>query len=157
VLDVGTTVRAILRRFYLVRLLDHRVRREDYYKGRRSTRVRAQRKQDYRSIEQLIKDPGDEFEKDESNQRRRPGRADTKAFVDLLAMFYPNLKLPDKQIPSADDREYREKHFKLKNQLNCAHNWYLLQQKFALGIPALVPCREFQIGTDKEAVLVSII
>jgi hypothetical protein len=147
-LDVGTTVHTILQRFYLVRLLDHRIQREDYYKGRRSSRVRAQRKQDYQSIERLTRDPGVQLEKDESNQRR-PGRADTKAFEDLLAMFYPNLKQPDKQNPSVHDREYREKHLKLKNRLNCARNWYLLQQKFPLGILALVPCGEFQIGTDK--------
>jgi hypothetical protein len=51
VLNSGIKVRAILRRFYLVRRLDHRILREDYYKGRRSKRVRAQRKQDHQSIE----------------------------------------------------------------------------------------------------------
>jgi hypothetical protein len=149
VLDTGTAVRGIIRRFYLVRLLDHRVQREDYYKGRRSVRVRAQRKQDHRSIEQLIQDPGDQWEGDVSNRMRRPGRADTKAFADLLATFYPHLKQPDKQNPSAGDREYREKYWKLRNRLKSARNWYLLQQKFPLGILALVPCGEFQIGTDK--------
>lgn len=149
VLDVGTTVRAILRRFYLVRLLDHRIQREDYYKGRSSARVRAKRKQDYWSLEKLSKDADDQVEKDETNRRQRAGRADTKAFADLLSKFYPYLKQPDKQNPSADDREYREKHLKLKNRLNCARNWYLLQQKFSLGILALVPCGEFQIGIDK--------
>lgn len=144
-LDVGTTVRTILRRFYLVRLLDYRIRREDYYIGRRSSRIRAQRKQDYRSIERLTRDPGIQLEKDES----RPGRADAKAFEDLLAMFYPNLKRPDKQNPSVHDKEYDDKHSKLKNRLNCARNWHLLQQKFSPGILALVPCGEFQIGTDK--------
>jgi hypothetical protein len=144
-LDVGTTVRTILRRFYLVRLLDHRTRREDYYTGRRSSRIRAQRKQDYRSIERLTRDPGAQLEKDES----RPGRADAKAFEDLLAMFYPNLKKPDKKNPSVHDKEYDDKHLKLKNRLNCARNWHLLQQKFPPGILALVPCGEFQIGTDK--------
>jgi hypothetical protein len=149
VLDVGTAVRAILRRFYLVRLLDHRIQREDYYKGRRSARVRAQRQQDHESIDLLTKDLDDQLEESESNRRRRPGRADTKAFADLLAMFYPHLKLPDKQHPSANDGEYREKYWKLKNRLKSARNWYLLQQKFSLGILALVPCGEFQIGADK--------
>ncbi|QSS58853.1 hypothetical protein I7I51_08282 [Histoplasma capsulatum] len=43
------------------------------------------------------------------------GRADTYAFRDLLAMLYPHLKLLDQENPSADDREYQEKHTKLKN------------------------------------------
>jgi hypothetical protein len=69
VLDSGIKVRAILRRFYLVRRLDHRIHREEYCQGRRSKRVRAQRKQDHQSIEQLLEDRGNQLERDESNQR----------------------------------------------------------------------------------------
>jgi len=148
VLDVGTAVAAILRRFYLVRLLDYRIQREGYHKEGRSRRVRAQRREGYQSLELLSNDTDDQY-RDESNPRRRPGRANTKALADLLAMFYPNLKPPNKHSPSTDDREYREKHLKLKNRLNCARNWHLLQQKFSLGILPLVPCGEFQVGTDK--------
>jgi hypothetical protein len=149
VLDVGTAVRAILRRFYLVRLLDCRIRQEDYYKSRRSTRIRTQRKQNHQNIEQLTENSDDQSGKDGSDQRRRSGRADTKAFADLLTIFYPNFRQPDKQNPSAHDKVNREKHLKLKNRFNCARNWYLLQQKFSFGILALVPCGEFEIGTDK--------
>src|SRR5436190_22879891 len=60
-----------------------------------------------------------------------------------------NLTLPNKKNPSAGDREYHEKHTKLRNRLNSARNWYLLQQKFSPGILALVPCGEFQIRADK--------
>jgi hypothetical protein len=85
------------------------------------------------------------LEKDES----RPGRADAKVFENFLAMFYPNLKKPDKKTPSVHNKEYDDKHLKLKNRLNCARNWHLLQQKFPPGILALVPCEKFQIETDK--------
>ncbi len=40
ILDVEIIVRVILRRFYLIRLLDHRIQRKDYYKDQRLTRVR---------------------------------------------------------------------------------------------------------------------
>jgi hypothetical protein len=154
VLDAGTAVRAILRRFYLVRLLDRRVQREDYYKERRSSRVRAQRKQDHNSIKQLTEDL-DSLSEDRSTGRQRPGRADTNAFADLLATFYPNLKQSGRPGHLAEDREYRESYWKLKNRLKSARNWYLLQQKFSIGILALVPCGEFQIGADKYALLSS--
>ncbi|PGG94969.1 hypothetical protein AJ79_10338 [Helicocarpus griseus UAMH5409] len=50
------------------------------------------------------------------------GRADSSTFQDLLINFYPHLKVPDRKNPLADDSEYYEKHTKLKNQLNSAHN-----------------------------------
>jgi hypothetical protein len=149
VLDVGTTVRSIFRRFYLVRFLEHWIRQEDHYKGRRSTRMRSQHKQDHQSIDLLTADSDDHSKAGESGRRRRPGRADAKAFADVLAMSYPNLKRPDKNHLSVDDREYREKYWELKNRLKSARNWYLLQQKFPFGILALVPCGEFQIAADK--------
>lgn len=148
VLDAGTAVRDILRRFYLVRLLERRIQREDYYKKRRSARVRAQHKRDYKSIEQLVEDPDDQLD-EESMGKQRSGRPDANAFADLLATFYPDLKPSDRPSHLAKDREYRENYWKLKNRLKSARNWYLLQQKFSPGIMALVPCGEFKIGTDK--------
>jgi hypothetical protein len=44
ILDIGTAIRVIFRRFYLVRLLNYRIQREDYYKGRKLIRVRTQYK-----------------------------------------------------------------------------------------------------------------
>ncbi|QSS63445.1 hypothetical protein I7I51_00503 [Histoplasma capsulatum] len=124
-LDSGTTIRAILRRFFLVQLLGRRLECEKEYKGRRSARVAAQQ------------------------SLGGSTRADSSAFRDLLTMFYPHLKVPDRRNPSADDSEYLEKHTRLKNRLNSARNWYLLQEKFKSGILALVPCGELRIGTDK--------
>jgi hypothetical protein len=106
-LDGGTAVCTILRRFYLVRLLEHRIRREGYYRGRRSTRIGVNRTQDHQRIDMLTEDLNNQL--GQPNRRRRRGRANTNAFADLLATFYPHLKRPDKQNPSADDREYREK------------------------------------------------
>jgi hypothetical protein len=107
-LDVGTAVCTILRRFCLVRLLEHRIRRENYYRGRRSTRVGVNRTQDHQRIDIVTEDLNNQL--GQPNRRRRRGRANTNAFADLLVIFYPHLKRPDKQNPSADDREYREKY-----------------------------------------------
>jgi ribosome-associated protein YbcJ (S4-like RNA binding protein) len=50
ILDTGTVIRAILRRFYLIRLLNHRIQQEDYHENRKSTKIRTQRKQNYKNI-----------------------------------------------------------------------------------------------------------
>ncbi len=42
------------------------------------------------------------------SRRRRPGRADTNTFTDLLTTFYPNLKQPDRTTYLTENREYRE-------------------------------------------------
>ncbi|OJD22264.1 hypothetical protein ACJ73_06394 [Blastomyces percursus] len=139
-LDSGVTIRAILRRFFLVQLLNCRLRREDDHKNRRSIRVAA-----LQSRGGLTKDTG------------FSGRADSSAFRDLLTTFYPHLEVPDRRNPSADDSEYLEKHTKLKNRLNAARNWYQLQQKFSPGILALVPCGELRIGTDKFVATVDLV
>ncbi|EDN04282.1 predicted protein [Histoplasma mississippiense (nom. inval.)] len=92
-LDSGVTICAILRRFFLVQLLNCRLRREDDHKNRRSVRVAAQQ-----SRGGLIKDTG------------FSGRADSSAFRDLLMTFYPRLKIPDRRNSSVDDNvlcEYR--------------------------------------------------
>lgn len=50
---------------------------------------------------------------------------------------------------TAPDQRSREARISAPKTGNRARNWYLLQQKFSLGILALVPRGEFQIGIDK--------
>jgi hypothetical protein len=67
VLDIGTAVRAIFRRFYLIRLLDHRIQRENYYKNRKLIRVKTQHKQNYQNLELLNQNPDDQLAESELN------------------------------------------------------------------------------------------
>ncbi len=96
-LDVGTKIRAILRRFYLIRLLDQRIRREKYYKNQNV----SQPKYDYKSIGRAIY-PNDQFKKNVANRRWQSGRADSKTFTNLLSKSYPHLK--------QDHGDYQEKY-----------------------------------------------
>lgn len=57
-LKIRTVARAILRRFYLICLFERCIKQEDFYKGRRSARVRAQRTKSLKNIERLVKDSG---------------------------------------------------------------------------------------------------
>jgi hypothetical protein len=138
-LESGTTIRVILRRFFLVRLWDQRLQLQDYYNRRKSARIAAQRSS---------RTPVDDADVS--------GRADSIALRKLLTMFYPHLKEPSEGDPAADKGEYGEKYRKLKNRLSSARNWHALQQRFSPGILALVPCGEFQIGADKFVTAVNI-
>ncbi|KAI1936142.1 hypothetical protein LOZ57_006786 [Ophidiomyces ophidiicola] len=118
-LDSATTRRTILKRFFLVRLMGERLRREETYRHQST------------GPPQIGADT--------------QSRADSNAFHDLLFMFYPHLKNEAK-----DSKEYIGKYTKLKNRLSWARNWYLLQDRFSLGILALVPCSdELRIGADR--------
>jgi len=145
-LDAATSLTAILRRFQLARLLDHRIRRENHHKTQRPLRPIRHHKYSQERLDILT---GAVPEPDRQIQQERWGRANTKALIDLMADFYPLLQRPEKSRPAPTDAEYWEKHKKLKNRLSCARNWYLLQQKFSPGILALVPCGDGLVPTDR--------
>lgn len=52
-LDMASSVSAVLRRFHFIRLLDHRISRENYHKDRRSSRVTGDHKHGYQRLELL--------------------------------------------------------------------------------------------------------
>ncbi|EQL37996.1 hypothetical protein BDFG_01013 [Blastomyces dermatitidis ATCC 26199] len=127
VLDSKSTLRTLLRRFFLVRLLDSRNQSENSFKIRRTQSA-----------------PGRDCKNKDRARDSLSGRPDSNAVQDLLFKFYPHIKHVEKW-----SVEYKEKHTKLKNRLKWARNWYLLRQKFSSGLLALVPCGdELRIGID---------
>ena len=148
-LDVATSLNRILRRFHLARLLDYRVRQEEHHRSQQPQRTTRRLKYGQERIELLsrrlnennpIIQPG--------TKSRQSGRADTKALDDLMVELYPHSPKPITGQPKSTDLEYQQKHRKLKNRLNSARNWYLLQQRFSPGILALVPCGDYNLSTD---------
>ncbi|KAL2365364.1 hypothetical protein RJZ56_001745 [Blastomyces dermatitidis] len=126
VLDSKSTLRTLLRRFFLVRLLDSRNQSENF------------------KIRRTQSAPGRDCKNKDRARDSLSGRPDSNAVQDLLFKFYPHIKHVEKW-----SVEYKEKHTKLKNRLKWARNWYLLRQKFSSGLLALVPCGdELRIGID---------
>ena len=143
-LDATTGLAHILRRYYLVELLQHRMRRElersreKYSPPKRKTTL----KYDTSRIDLLRNGEDPELEAiDSSNQSigfrtgRKP-RADSSALTDLMTVLYPNLGTAN----TKEENEYARKRRKLRSRLACARNWYNFQEKFSAGILALIPC-----------------
>ncbi|RDW83778.1 uncharacterized protein DSM5745_04104 [Aspergillus mulundensis] len=148
-LDSMTTLSHILRRYYLVRLLEHRTRLEqDHVTAQRACRrPKRMLKYDCARVE-LIKSgrSGSATKPNEKKQQLPKYRSKSQALADLMQMLYPDLK------PAADGKDcvYSRKLTKLRNRLSCARNWYRFEQAFPGAILALIPCAgRFSVSIDQ--------
>ncbi|KAL3485297.1 hypothetical protein BJX62DRAFT_243082 [Aspergillus germanicus] len=163
-LDSMSTLSHILRRYYLVRLLEHRNRLEEDHVTAKLAWRRSKRllKYDTARVEMLKSSAGRETSQpgSESDNSSRPKyRSKSQALVDLMRMLYPDLKpLPgetrEQQAGHANKKRqdcvYTRRLTKLRNRLSCARNWYKFQQSLPGGILALIPCAgRFSISIDQ--------
>ena len=143
----------MLRRYYLVRLLDYRLAREAHCRGTRYAAKRQSRKLKYdvRRIEDLC--AGLERSRSEnlpSDIQRSRMRADSQALSDLMATLYPHLKVVKKRLNDKNSSEYQRQLGKLKTRLTCARNWLGLAKEFSIGILALIPSGGvFHVSVDQ--------
>nr|QIW91882.1 HYP [Phialomyces arenicola] len=153
-LDSVTTLSHILRRYYLVRLLEHRTRLEqDHTTAKLAWKGSKRRlKYDCAKIELLKK--GDKgalaVEVSPTSNVRPKYRSKSQALTDLMQMLYPGLEPVPEGNRSSQDCVYSRKLTKLRNRLSCARNWYQFEQTFRWGILALIPCAgRFSISIDQ--------
>jgi hemin uptake protein HemP len=115
-LEVAASTNSILRRYYLIRLVDYRNERETHYKKERPERA-------VRNVREGSKGYG---------------RASSLALADLMAQAYPKLK-PLPRSRGRMENEYQRRLKSLKNRISSGRNGHLIQQKFSPGILALIP------------------
>ncbi|KAL4768690.1 hypothetical protein BDW60DRAFT_115568 [Aspergillus nidulans var. acristatus] len=157
-LDSMTTLSHILRRYYLVRLLEHRTRFEqDHVTAKQAWRPpKRMLKYDCARVE-LIKNGGNcsssscsSSASKKNEEKREPPlkyRSKSQALADLMQMLYPDLK---PAVAEGKDCMYSRKLTKLRNRLSCARNWYRFEQAFPGAILALIPCAgRFSVSIDQ--------
>ncbi len=125
-LETAASTNAILRRYHLTRLVEHRNEKENLIAqpGRTSKRSKSKNTR----IE------------DSSHADRQAGfpRISSMVLSSLMAEAYPELGQPS-QLRNSSGTEYKKKYKSLKNMLGAGRNWDLMQQKFSPGILALIP------------------
>jgi len=128
-LDTAASTASILRRYYLTSLTLRREEREEHHQHQRPNRVPRILKYGFQSSTQTVKS---------TETSEVYGRADSKALADLMSTAYPDLK-PTRTNRAKEGDEYQTRLRSLKNRLRGARTWYMIQQKFPLGILALIP------------------
>jgi hypothetical protein len=152
-LDSMTTLSHILRRYYLVRLTNHRAMFEN---ERRNAKLawrgpKRRLKYDTARIDLIIGGQEAALAINPGSDTPQPTyRSKTQALTDLMEILYPGLKPISKVPHSTPDCEYSRKLAKLKNRLSCARNWYQFEEKFGSGILALIPCAgRYSVSIDQ--------
>lgn len=150
-LDTTTNLSHILRRYYLVRLLDNKARLahdlDDARTAEKPTKRRL--KHDFANIT-VLRTGGDPaaVAREAARKRASKSRPRSNALTDLMRILYPNLA--PKSAGGARSEAYTRKMAKMKNRLSCARNWYQFEQTFSLPILALIPCGgTFSISIDQ--------
>jgi len=125
-LETAASTHAILRRYHLTRLVEHRNDKEDNIaqQGRRSIRAKSKNTP--------LEDSG---HKDE--RIKGYGRISSMALSSLMAEAYPELERPSRMQNASP--EYKKLHKSLQNMLSAGRNWHLMQLQFSPGILALIP------------------
>nr|WOZ30796.1 McfJ [Coleophoma empetri] len=143
-LDATTTLSHILRRYHLVRLLDHRSKLESSLKAAKlaSKGTKRRLKYDCAKIEIMKRGAEAAFDADAKSAKdnQLKYRSKTQALSDLMRTLYPDLQPDPEGSSSATGCEYNRKLTKLRNRLSCARNWYQFEQEFPGAILALIPC-----------------
>lgn len=151
-LDASSFAARILRRYYLVSLLELRLEREKYHKTasqKQQKRPKRLLKYDLKRLN-LLKCTGTATisSDSESNNNQKRGakgkRADSQAIQDLVAIVHPEYNA------SKDSAIHQKTAAKLKQRLACARNWYQFSDTFSPGILALIPSGgEYHISIDQ--------
>ncbi|EPE34351.1 hypothetical protein GLAREA_10045 [Glarea lozoyensis ATCC 20868] len=142
-LDATTTLSHILRRYHLVRLLDHRSKLESNHKAAKLAVKGTKRrlKYDCERIELMRRGENADCDANtRSAKERLKYRSKTRALTDLMQTLYPDLSPDSEGITTAGGCEYTRKLTKLRNRLACARNWYQFEETFPGAILALIPC-----------------
>lgn len=157
-LEATTYLSHILRRYYLVKLLQYRLDREECRKRKGGRRPKSRKRLKYDIANIVSVQQSDiRFEtaqidrQNGSNPTRtsRAQRADTAALTDLMTILHPDLN-PPPSLSGRGNSEYFRRRQKLKSRLSCARNWHKIQQQFSVGILSLIPCGgEFDISIDQ--------
>ncbi len=158
-LDNTTNLAHILRRYYLVELLKYRRKCEQLQQEQRLLRNRQKRhkhlRHDVARIELLRAGTLDIPETDsrpKTSLDKEGGRhrTDVTAVSDLMTALYPDLKVPGRRSESKDNTAYAQRRMQLRARLSCARNWYKIQERFGMGILALIPCGgEFDVSIEQ--------
>jgi hypothetical protein len=121
-LDASLFTSAILRRYHLMRLVQHR-----------QTLLQTIQARNYKGIS-----PDDwAFNRDES-----------QVLTELMAAAYSNIKQPRKLKQAS--RDYLKQRQKMKDRLKHGQNWYALSERFGSAVLALVPTGEDVQFTSTE-------
>lgn len=143
-LDATTTLSHILRRYHLVRLLDHRSKLESNHKAAKLAAKGTKRRLKYDCAMIEIMKRGAEADFDANTRSAKDNqlkyRSKTQALNDLMRTLYPDLQPDSEGSTTAAGCEYNRKLTKLRNRLSCARNWYQFEQEFPGAILALIPC-----------------
>lgn len=73
------------------------------------------------------------------NKRNSVKSAALLALDDMMSQAYPEIHQNRRELSEA---EYSTKLLALRNRPNAGRNWYLMRQRFPIGILALVPTGE---------------
>ena len=145
-LDSNSSLTQILRRYFLVELLQYRIDRERQRPPtKRQSKRKKLRKYDLENIDQILNGAHQDREaaarprSDFDGSKPRQQRADIWAISELMETLYPDLLPSINGLQESRAKECHAKRQKLKSRLWCARNWYKLKEEFSLGILALVP------------------
>ena len=146
---------SILRRFFLVRLLQHRLDIESKIRSARNNRAKRARTLKYdlsliSCLSSTTLQPSIESSGTRCNDLFG-GRADSRALKELMLSLYPQIgRSETARHEICDSEEYKRKLGKLKTRLTWARNWYRFANTFSIGILALLPSGgEFGISLDQ--------
>ncbi|KAL7906644.1 hypothetical protein GGI35DRAFT_487758 [Trichoderma velutinum] len=140
-LDASSFAARILRRYYLVNLLELRLEREKYHKTaswKQQKRPKRLLKYDLKRLN-LLEHTGTAAISPDSESK-----TDSQAIEDLIAIVHPEYNA-SKKITI-----HQKTAAKLKSRLACARNWYQFSNTFSPGILALIPSGgEYRISIDQ--------
>lgn len=118
-LDTAWVAHSILRRFHLVRLIDHQIEREQRHDVRKLQRPRRK------------------ATASKSSQTRTYTSSSTNSLADLMKEIYPSLNKLGR-IRDARDTEHGKNYTERKYMLSSGRNGHMLQQALHSGILALI-------------------
>jgi hypothetical protein len=123
-LEVAVSKSFIQRRYLLTHLVDHRNKLEGTQLSQRPERA-AKTAKAMKGQRMLTNE-------------RSFGRASSLALENLMSQAYPGLK-PTRGTQAGKNDAYQKKLKSIKNRLTYRRNWSMVQQRFSLGILALIP------------------
>ena len=146
-LESASSLSHILRRIYLVQLLEYRLKLEE--KHRNADLVvrqhKRRRKYDLDNIDLVKMGVGKAQDSPRASKvgEKRGMRSASQALTDMVAALHPRSDSSISVSGTPNSTTCKRNLSKLKSRLSCARNWFKFDQGFSRGILALIPS-----GTD---------
>ncbi|KAF2164272.1 hypothetical protein M409DRAFT_56559 [Zasmidium cellare ATCC 36951] len=132
-LDSTSFITSVLRRYHLVRLVEHRNRLFENHQSQHNAETVRQFKYGHSKVKQL-------------RPREGQKKAASATLRDLMVGAYPHLHDASNQPLHNLSGQYDKSYATLKRRLGYGKSWHTLAQKFSIGILCLVPVAgEFSI------------